>query len=243
MNTFFEELKQRRVYRVALAYVIVASATVQLAGTVLPMFHAPNWAQQLFVVLVALGFPFALAFGWVFEVEGGGLKKTVVAGAQRAADHRRLSALAATGLLVAALALAGYWVWHPWRNAARVPGARKLHLRGTPAVPPIPEKSIAVLPFANLSDEKGSAYFTDGVQGEILTDLANVADLKVISRTSVMQYKSGAERNLREIGRALGVAHVLEGSVQRNGRHVRLSAQLIDARTDTQLWADHYDRE
>src|SRR5450432_254213 len=100
MKSFFQELKQRRVYRVALAYVIAASATVQLAGTVLPMFHAPNWAQQLFVVLVAL------AFGWVFEVEGGGLKKTVVAGAQRAADHRRLSALAATGLLVAALALA-----------------------------------------------------------------------------------------------------------------------------------------
>ena len=107
----------------------------------------------------------------------------------------------------------------------------------------ISEKSIAVLPFENLSEEKGNAYFTDGVQDEILTDLAKVADLKVISRTSVMQYKSGAERNLRDIAKALGVAHVLEGTVQRAGDRVRVSAQLIDARTGTHLWAEHYDRE
>ena len=106
----------------------------------------------------------------------------------------------------------------------------------------IPEKSIAVLPFENLSDEKQNAYFADGVQDEILTDLAKIADLKVISRTSVMQYKSGAERNLREIAKALGVAHVVEGSVQRAGNRVRVSAQLIDARTDTHLWAERYDR-
>jgi TolB-like protein/class 3 adenylate cyclase/Tfp pilus assembly protein PilF len=107
----------------------------------------------------------------------------------------------------------------------------------------VSEKSIAVLPFENLSDEKGNAYFTDGVQDEILTNLAKVADLKVISRTSVMQYKSGAQRNLRDIAKALGVAHVVEGSVQRAGDRVRVSAQLIDARTDTHLWAEHYDRE
>jgi TolB-like protein/Tfp pilus assembly protein PilF len=107
----------------------------------------------------------------------------------------------------------------------------------------IPEKSIAVLPFENLSANQENAYFTDGVQDEILTDLAKVADLKVISRTSVMQYKSGAERNLRDIAKALGVAHVVEGTVQRAGDRVRVSAQLIDARTDTHLWAEHYDRE
>src|SRR5205814_381912 len=107
----------------------------------------------------------------------------------------------------------------------------------------IPEKSIAVLPFENLSDEKQNAFFTDGVQDEILTDLAKIADLKVISRTSVMQYKSGAERNLREIAKALGVAHVVEGSVQRAGNRVRVSAQLIDARTDMHLWAERYDRD
>ena len=108
---------------------------------------------------------------------------------------------------------------------------------------PIPEKSIAVLPFENLSDEKENAYFADGVQDEILTNLARVADLKVISRTSTMQYKVGAERNLREIAQQLGVAHVLEGSVQRAGGRVRVSAQLIDARSDTHLWAERYDRD
>src|SRR5205814_1149990 len=107
----------------------------------------------------------------------------------------------------------------------------------------IPEKSIAVLPFENLSDEKENAYFADGVQDEILTGLARVADLKVISRTSTMQYKVGAQRNLREIAKTLGVAHVLEGSVQRAGGRVRVNAQLIDARTDSHLWAERYDRD
>jgi TolB-like protein len=108
---------------------------------------------------------------------------------------------------------------------------------------PISEKSVAVLPFENLSEDKANAYFADGVQDEILTDLAKVADLKVISRTSVMQYKNLATRNLREIAQQLGVAHVLEGSVQRTGNRVRVSAQLIDARTDMHLWAEHYDRD
>jgi TolB-like protein/cytochrome c-type biogenesis protein CcmH/NrfG len=111
------------------------------------------------------------------------------------------------------------------------------------AVGAIPYKSIAVLPFENLSDDKQNAYFADGVQDEILTNLAKVADLKVISRTSVMQYKNSAERNLREVGKALGVAHILEGMVQRAGARVRVSAQLIDARTDAHLWAEHYDRD
>src|ERR1700731_92732 len=107
----------------------------------------------------------------------------------------------------------------------------------------IPAKSIAVLPFENLSDDKQNAYFADGVQDEILTDLAKVADLKVISRTSVMPFKAASPRNLRDIAKALGVAHVLEGSVQRAGGRVRVSAQLIDARTDTHIWAERYDRD
>ena len=116
--------------------------------------------------------------------------------------------------------------------------------RSSPAHgPTIPERSIAVLPFENRSDERENAYFADGVQNEILTDLAKIADLRVISRTSVMQYKSGAERNVREISQQLGVAHLLEGSVQRSGNRVRVTAQLIDARTDTQQWAERYDRD
>ena len=106
-----------------------------------------------------------------------------------------------------------------------------------------PEKSIAVLPFENRSEEKQNAYFADGMQGEILTDLAKVADLKVISRTSVMQYKSGPQRNVRQIGQELGVAHIVEGSVQRAGNRVRVNVQLVDARTDRQLWAQTYDRD
>ncbi len=126
--------------------------------------------------------------------------------------------------------------------AAIVAGIAMFSRYGARSALAAPEKSIAVLPFENLSDDKENAYFTEGVGDEILTDLAKIADLKVISRTSVMQYKSGVSRNLREIGEQLGVAHVLEGSVQRIAVRVRVTAQLIDARTDAHLWAEHYDR-
>jgi serine/threonine-protein kinase len=194
--------------------------------------------QQVFVVLVALAFPIALVLAWGFEVKGGTIKRTRMTGRRAVANTRRVWTLAALGLLVASLAIAGYWFWHPWKAGASLglPAPATVDL-------PIPEKSIAVLPFENLSEDKQNAYFTDGVQDEILTDLAKVADLKVISRTSVMQYKVDVQRNLRQIAKALGVAHILEGSVQRTGNRVRVSAQLIDARTDAHLWAEHYDRE
>ena len=235
MRTFFQELKRRRVYRVVLAYVIGASAAIQLVGTVFPAFHAPDWTMQVFLILVALGFPIALVLGWVFEVGRGGLRRTTVDGANQQTDYYRLLVLSATGLLVAGIAVAGYAVWHPWRD--------KLPLPVPPAAPSALAKSIAVLPFANLSDDRENAYFTDGVQDEIITDLARVATLKVISRTSVMQYRSGAERNVREIGQALGVVYILEGSVQRDQSRVRVRVQLIDARTDVHLWAEQYDRD
>ncbi len=133
--------------------------------------------------------------------------------------------------LIAALAVASFLFWH--RQKTQTPTSAS----------GVPEKSVAVLPFENLSEEKANAFFADGVQDEILTDLARIADLKVISRTSVMQYKSGIARNLREIGQQLGVAHVLEGSVQRSGNRVRVNAQFIDARTDRHLWGQTYDRD
>ena len=235
MKTFFEELKNRRVYRVAIAYAIAGSATVQVVGTVLPIFHAPDWAQQLFVVLVALGFPFALVLAWSFDVEAGTIKKTGAGpGGTAVANRRRVWIVAAVGSVIAMLGLGAYWFWHPWTT--------DLHLEPG-AAPAIVEKSIAVLPFENLSYDKQNAYFADGVQDEILTNLARVADLKVISRTSVMQYKSGAQRNLRDIAKTLGVSHVVEGSVQRSAGRVHVSAQLIDAKTDMHLWAESYDRE
>src|SRR5437660_11750297 len=232
MKTFFEELKNRRVYRVALAYAVAGSAVVQVAGTVLPIFHARDWVQQVFVVLIAFGFPLALVLAWCFEMEGGTIKRTC--GDSRAvASSRRVWILGGVGLLVSAFALAGYWFWHPWKTSPEVVG---------PGGSPGPEKSIAVLPFENLSDDKQNAYFADGVQDEILNDLAKVADLKVISRTSVMPYRNTVQRNLREIAKVLGVAHILEGTVQRAGDRVRISAQLIDARTDAHLWGQTYDR-
>jgi TolB-like protein/Tfp pilus assembly protein PilF len=147
------------------------------------------------------------------------------------APSRKPVLIIATCLAVAALAAAAFLFWqrHEPKTSA--------------AVLSIPEKSIAVLPFENLSDEKQNAFFTDGVQDEVLTDLAKIADLKVISRTSVMQYKSGIARNLRKIGEELGVAHVVEGSVQRAANKVRVNAQLIDARNDAHLWAQTYDRD
>jgi TolB-like protein/Tfp pilus assembly protein PilF len=146
-------------------------------------------------------------------------------------------------LFVAWIPLAGYWLWHPWRTSSHLPRASELPLTGTDVAPPIPEKSIAVLPFENLSNDQENAHFAEGVHDEILTDLAKVADLKVISRTSVMQYRTGQERNLRQIARALGTTHVVEGTVQRSGHRVRVSAQLIDARTDTHIWGERYDRD
>src|SRR5436853_5777727 len=235
MKSFFEELKNRRVYRVAIAYAIAGSATVQVVGTVLPIFHAPDWAQQLFVVLIALGFPMALVLAWSFDVEAGTIKKTGAGpGGTAIANRRRVWIVAAVGLVIAMFGLGAYWFWHPWTP--------DLHLE-LAAGPAITEKSIAVLPFENLSDDKQNAYFADGVQDEILTNLARVADLKVISRTSVMQYKSGAQRNLRDIAKTLGVSHVVEGSVQRSAGRVHVSAQLIDAKTDMHLCAESYDRD
>ena len=235
MKTFFEELKTRRVYRVAAAYIVAGGATVQVVGTVLPIFHAPDWAQQVFVVLIAIGFPMALVLAWSFDVKAGAIEKAPPGrGRTAVANQRRIWILGAGGSFLAAVAVAGYWFWHPWTTQSRIEET---------TAPVITEKSIAVLPFDNLSDDPQNSFFTDGVQDEILTDLAKIADLKVISRTSAMQYKAVTKRNLREIAKALGVAHVVEGSVQRTGNRVRVSAQLIDARTDMHLWAERYDRE
>ncbi len=241
LKTFLQELKSRRVYRVALGYIVAGWVVVQVATTVLPTFAVPVWVLQTLIILLALGFPVALVLAWAFEWRAGGLGRTEdSATAMDPRGNRRLVLVAAFGVLIGAVAVAGYWRWAPWK-------ARPVAVQTNApvaAAAPAPERSIAVLPFTNLSTEKENAFFTDGVHDEILTDLANVADLKVISRTSVMSYReAGEQRNLPEIARALGVANVLEGSVQRVAGRVRVTAQLIDARTDTHLWADKYDRD
>src|SRR6478752_6857866 len=234
MKTFFEELKKRRVYRVAIVYGLVASGAVQLAGTVLPAFNAPVWVQQVFLVALALGFPVALILAWAFDLTPAGIQRTPSGHGLHNVRTQQMWLLGGAGLLVAGMAVAGYWLWHPWRDP-RLAGS-------SPTNDQTVEKSIAVLPFQNLSVEPSSAFFTEGMQEQILTDLAKVSDLKVISRTSVASYKTDSSRNLREIGQQLGVAYILEGSVQRDAKRVRIRAELIDARTDTHLWAESYDR-
>src|ERR1700736_2020678 len=236
MKTFFQELRNRRVFRVAIAYAIIASGTIQVIGTVLPIFHVRDWVQQIFVVLVGLGFPVALMLAWAFDLTTEGIVRAPTRSGERAANRARAILLAALGLFIGGAAIAGYWLWHPWTGDANNPPT------ATTAAG-IPEKSIAVLPFANQSEEKENAFFTDGVQDEILNDLAKIADLKVISRTSVMQYQSGTSRNVREIGQQLGVAYVLEGSVRRQANRVRVSVQLVDARADATRWSQQYDQD
>ncbi len=231
MRGFLRELKHRRVYRVALGYGVIASGLVQIGGTILPIFRTAEWIQQLFVVLIALGFPFALVLAWAFDITSTGIQRTSRVSGLHVTSGRQVWVLALVGTAIAAIALSGYWFWHPWRAAP----VSSLTTRS------INEKSIAVLPFQNLSTERENAFFADGVQDQILTDLAKVADLRVISHTSVQQYKSDAARDLREIGQQLGVAYVLQGSVQRRREQLRVSAQLVDTRSDEQVWADTFD--
>src|SRR5215467_5653152 len=238
MNSFFRELKQRKVYRVAVGYAVVAWLIVQISATVMPAYHAPEWILPVFITGVALGFPVALVLAWAFELKGGAIEKTPESSIATvsAANKRRVWLLAAAGLIISAFTIGVYWLWHPWRNPPTVSES------STAAMPTILEKSIAVLPFENLSEDKTNAYFADGIQEEILTRLAKIADLKVISRTSTQRYQS-KPGNLAEIARQLGVVNILEGSVQKATDQVRVNVQLVNARSDSHLWADTYDRK
>ncbi|HUE61847.1 MAG TPA: tetratricopeptide repeat protein, partial [Chthoniobacterales bacterium] len=239
-GNFFAELKRRNVYKVAVAYAIVAWLLIQVATQVFPFFEIPNWAVRLVVLLLILGFPIALFLAWAFEITPEGIKRAEDVSPQESITKHTGRKLVWLTVMLAVVA-AGLLAFQLLRPKSANPDIAST----TPATASatLPEKSIAVLPFENLSRDPDNAFFTDGVQDEILTDLAKVADLKVISRTSVMQYKSGAARNLREIAQQLGVAHLLEGSVQRAGGKVRVNAQLIDARTDGHQWAQSFDRD
>src|SRR5216117_1266536 len=223
MTGFFEEVKRRKVYRVAVAYIIVAGGVIQLASAAFPAWELPNWALRLVIVLLLIGFPIALILAWAFDVTSEGIRSTPSVTAPRTHRRRNIIMLVATGVM--ASAIAGFFL------LPRVSSARKI------------DKSIAVLPFENLSDEKENAYFADGIQDDILTNLSRIGDLKVISRMSVMSYRGDAVRNAREIGKALGVATLLEGSVRRAGNRVRVNVQLINANNDEHIWAEDYDRD
>ncbi len=233
--SFFAELKRRNVYKVAVTYAVVGWLVIQVSSTVLPTFHAPEWVVQTLVVLVALGFPIALVIAWAFELTPEGLKRTEDV-TPPAPAHRKSHAWIYVVIVGAAFSIGLFFIG---RYSARETASAA---RTEAAGPSIPDKSIAVLPFENLSDDKGAAYFADGIQDEILTKLASIADLKVISRTSTAKYKSKPE-DLKTVSQQLGVATVLEGSVQKAADKVRVNVQLIDARADSHLWAKSYDRD
>ena len=238
----FAELKRRNVYKVAVAYAIVGWLSIQIATQVFPFLEIPNWVVRLVILAVAIGFPIALVIAWAFELTPEGLKRTedVDASGERVPKKRAWIYIVVIG---AAISVALFFVG---RYSASSTGTSRQDAAPARAeagtVSTIPQKSIAVLPFDNLSEEKGNAYFAEGIQDEILTRLAKVADLKVISRTSTQRFKS-APSDLRDIAKQLGVTNILEGSVQKSNDQVRVTVQLINAMTDAHLWAEIYDRK
>jgi TolB-like protein/Tfp pilus assembly protein PilF len=237
------ELRRRNVIRMAGLYLVGAWLLTQVAGTILPMFGAPEWIARSVVLVLAIGFVPALVVAWVFELTPDGLKRDddVVPGESIAPQTARRMDRAIIAVLAIALVYFGVdkFVLAPRRAVAQTAAVGVDATAGTSTAS---LKSIAVLPFENLSDDKANAYFATGMQDEILTRLAGIHDLKVISRTSTEQYASHPP-NLRVVAGQLGVATVLEGSVQKADGKVRINLQLIDARSDSHLWAENYDRD
>jgi TolB-like protein/Flp pilus assembly protein TadD len=225
-RSFFGELRRRNVYRVAAAYAVVSWLIIQIAASTFPVLEIPKWCVRLVIVLLALGFPVAVILAWAYELTPEGIKRTenATGDSRRPWSGQKLNSLIIAMLLCAV----GFLVYQRFSPK--------------PAADGVSEKSIAVLPFDNFSDDKENAFFADGIQDDILTSLAKIHDLKVISRTSVMPYRGATKNNLPQIAQALGVVNVLEGSVRRGGNQVVVSVQLIDARTDRHLWAKRYER-
>ncbi len=226
---FFAELQRRNVYRAGVIYAMSSWLLIQVATQVFPFFEIPNWIVRSIVVVLVLGFPVALALAWAFELTPQGIVKTDELPPEKSVGwpviHRIYSAVIA--LLAIAIAVLLFFRFSPSQR------------EGADA---ISEKSIAVLPFENYSAEKENAFFADGIQDDLLTNLAKIKALTVISRTSAMKYRDVSARDIREIGKALGVANILEGSVRREGSRVAVNVQLIDAFNDRHVWAHRYDR-
>ena len=218
MSGFFEELQRRKVYRVAAAYIVAAGFLIQMASAAFPAWELPNWSLRLVIVLLLIGFPIAVILAWAYDITPQGIQGTPTRGI-----HRRRNLILLIALAVIISASAGFFL---------LPRAVREKI----------DKSVAVLPFQNLSSDPNNAYFADGIQEEILTRLAKIADLKVISRTSTQQYQS-QPGNLAEIAKQLGVANILEGSVQKAGNQVRVNVHLVNVQTGSQLWAEMYDRK
>jgi TolB-like protein/Flp pilus assembly protein TadD len=238
---FLYELRRRHVVRVAIAYAVAAWVLLQLASIVFPAFGAPEWVLKVIIALIALGFPIALILAWAFEVTPGGIRRTEPAHSPdaRAPDQHHRVGRTLNTVVIAALALAvGVLLWRQFGPRVATDASKSASQVNAASS----GKSIAVLPFESLSEDKANAYFTTGMQDEILTRLAGIRDLKVISRTSTAQYASHPT-DLKTVGLQLGVAAVIEGTVQKAGDAVHINLQLIDTQTDGHLWAESYDRE
>ncbi|HMF46482.1 MAG TPA: FlgO family outer membrane protein [Candidatus Udaeobacter sp.] len=218
MSGFFEELQRRKVYRVAAAYVVAAGFLIQMASAAFPAWELPNWSLRLVIVLLLIGFPIAVILAWAYDITPQGIQGTPTRGM-----HRRRNLILLVGLAIIIPASAGFFL---------LPRVVRDKI----------DKSIAVLPFQNLSSDPDNAYFADGIQEEVLTRLAKIGDLKVISRTSTQGYQSESG-NLAEIAKQLGVPNILEGTVQKAGNQVRVNVHLINVQTGSQLWAETYDRK
>src|SRR5947199_9356449 len=228
---FFAELKRRNVYKVAIAYIVAGWALSHGIAQLFPVFDIPNWAIRMIVLLIVVGFPVAVVFAWFFEITPEGVKRTEVADAMPRVAKQKKRAWIYVVVIGGAISIALFFV-------GRYLGQQNAAESG----PSLRAKSIVVLPFDNLSRDPDNAFFAEGVQDEILTRLAKVADLKVIARTSTQRFKSAPE-NLPDIAKQLGALNILEGSVQKVNDQVRVNVQLINALTNAHLWADIYDRK
>ena len=244
--SLFEELKRRNVFRVAITYIILAWLMAQVAELLLETFGAPDWVLKSLLAMFLIGFPFALFFAWAFELTPDGLKKEKDVDRSQSITAQTGHKLDRSIIAVLVVALA-YFAWDRFANVPDTESGQTQSIvitddesavdSGLPT-----DKSIAVLPFANRSSRKEDEFFTTGIHDDLLTQLAQISSLRVISRTSVAQFKD-TSKSIREIAELLGVATILEGGVQRAGNQVRINIQLIDAATDAHLWAQTYDRE
>ena len=214
--SFFEELKRRKVFRVAASYAVVAFIIMQLVEIVFPIFNFPQWTSQFVIIVVLLGFPISVILSWVFDRTPQGYIKT------ESAPKPQVKTDSASK--------ESQSFYKNKKNWLLIAGMIAIN-----------EKSIAVLPFDNLGNEQEDEYFADGMTEDILTELSKIKDLLVISRTTIMRYKD-TNKSLKEIGKELGVANILEGSIRRVGERVRITGQLINALSDKHLWAEKYDR-
>jgi len=239
MNNFFAELRRRNVYKVAVAYAVVGWLLIQIATQVFPIFEIPNWALRLIVLAIIIGFPIALVIAWAFELTPEGLKRTedvdpfdsrsgqVLAAAAQRPRHR---AWIFVVIIAGAMSL-GLFFLGRITAPSKQSGANG-----------VSSKSIAVLPFVNMSSDRENEYFVDGLTEEILNRLAQISALRVPGRTSSFAFK-GKNADLRQIGTELGVAHVLEGSVRKSGEHLRITAQLVRTADGFHLWSQNFDRK